>query len=264
MSTLKVSFIQSELYWQDVSANLAMFEEKIWTIEEGADLIVLPEMFNTGFTMEADRLAEPENFTTFKWMNQVAQQKRATIVGSFITKVNGQFFNRLYWVEPSGRYAYYDKRHLFRMGDEHLTYTPGAGFIIQNLKGWNIKPLICYDLRFPVWSRNRINAKNKLPEYDLLIYVANWPAARTDVWDTLLKARALENQCYCVGVNRIGTDGMNVEYNGHSAMYDFKGKPLNQISETPGLYSVEIHLNKLKEFRMKFPAYLDNDPFTIP
>jgi predicted amidohydrolase len=220
-------------------------------------------MFNTGFTMDAEHLGEPENLTTFKWMNQVAKQRQSVIVGSFIVKVAGQFFNRLYWVEPTGNYNYYDKRHLFRMGDEHLTYTPGASFIIQNIKGWNIKPLICYDLRFPVWSRNRINAKTKLPEFDLLIYVANWPAARTDVWDTLLKARALENQCYCAGINRIGSDGMNVEYNGHSTMYDFKGEPMNRIAETEEIYSVEIHLNRLKEFRMKFPAYLDNDPFTI-
>jgi predicted amidohydrolase len=263
ISPLKVSFIQSNLHWQDVSANLAMFEEMIWDIKGETDLIILPEMFNTGFTMDAIRFAEPPNLTTFKWMQQMALQTQAVITGSFIIKESGQFYNRLYWIEPAGNYVYYDKRHLFRMGDEHLTFTPGKETIIAKLKGWNIMPLICYDLRFPVWSRNRINPNNKLPEYDLLIFVANWPAARTEVWNTLLKARALENQCFCAGVNRIGTDGMEVNYNGHSAIYDYKGQLLNPLSEEAGIFTIELQLNKLKEFRMKFPAYLDSDEFTF-
>jgi omega-amidase len=262
-SPLKVSFIQSDIYWQDVNANLAMFEEKIWDIKDETDLIILPEMFNTGFTMDAAHNAEPPNLTTFKWMQQMALQTQAVITGSFIIKESGQFYNRLYWVEPTGNSGYYDKRHLFRMGDEHLTFKPGKGNITVKLKGWNIRLLICYDLRFPVWSRNKINLNSKLPEYDLLIYVANWPSTRTDVWDTLLKARALENQCYCAGVNRIGIDGMDVSYNGHSAIYDYKGRLLNTLTEETGIFTIELQLNKLKEFRMKFPAYLDSDDFTL-
>jgi omega-amidase len=263
ISPLRVSFIQSDIYWQDVAANLAMFEEKIWDIREETDLIILPEMFNTGFTMDARRFSEVANLTTFKWMQQMARQKQAVVTGSYIISESGQFYNRLYWIEPDDHFSYYDKRHLFRMGDEHLNFAPGTKSSIMQLKGWNIKPLICYDLRFPVWSRNKINPKNKLPEYDLLIYVANWPSARTDVWDTLLKARALENQCYCAGVNRIGTDGLDVSYNGHSVIYDYKGRLLNPLTEEAGTFTIELQLNKLKEFRMKFPAYLDSDDFAI-
>ena len=261
ISPLKITYIQSDIYWQDVGANLAMFEEKIWDIDGETDLIILPEMFNTGFTMDAGNNAEPPNLTTFKWMQQMARQKQAVMTGSYIIKESGRFFNRLYWVEPDGNYSFYNKRHLFRMGDEHLTYTPGSEHLITHLKGWHIKSLICYDLRFPVWSRNKINQQNKLPEYDLLIFVANWPSARTDVWNTLLKARALENQCYCAGVNRIGTDGMDVSYHGHSAIYDYKGQLMNRVSDEAEVVTTELHLNQLKEFRMKFPAYLDSDDF---
>lgn len=263
MSNLKVSFIQTNLYWQDIGANLAMLEEKLWEIEEETDLIVLPEMFNTGFTMDAQRFAEPEHFTTYKWMHQIAKQKNAIVTGSYIVKSGGEYFNRLYWVSPHGKSESYDKRHLFRMGEENLHYSAGTKRQINSYKSWNILPLICYDLRFPVWSRNRKNAESNLPEYDLLIYIANWPAPRTEVWDTLLKARALENQCYCLGVNRIGIDGMKVEYNGHSACYDFKGNLMNKIHSESDQFFVELDLVALQAFRKKFPAYLDGDNFTI-
>jgi predicted amidohydrolase len=263
MDSLNVSFIQTQLYWQDIGANLAMLEEKIWEIHEPTDLILLPEMFNTGFTMDAKRFAEPVNFTTIKWMKQMAQQKNAAITGSYIVKESGNYFNRLYWIHPEGHVEYYDKRHLFRMGDEHLTFSPGDRSVIISYKGWKILPLICYDLRFPVWSRNKINTETQLPEYDLLIYVANWPAPRTDVWDTLLKARALENQCYSLGVNRVGTDGMKVDYSGHSACYSYKGELLNEINSEPSVQTITLDLKSLAEFRMKFPAYLDSDRFEI-
>ncbi len=261
MNTLKVTFIQTELYWEDIGANLAMFEEKIWDLQ--TDIILLPEMFNTGFTMNVEKCAEPVNLTTLKWMKQMSAQLNAVIAGSFIVKDSKQFFNRLYCVLPDGQYIQYDKRHLFRMGDEHLNFTPGSENVILHYKGWNIRPLICYDLRFPVWSRNRINPGSQLPEYDLLMYLANWPAPRNDVWDTLLKARALENQCYCVGVNRLGEDGMKVQYAGHSAMYDYKGHLLTRLTGDPQVATSEISLTDLKEFRMRFPAYLDSDVFSI-
>lgn len=263
MNSLKISFIQTFLFWEDIGANLAMFEEKIWEINDQVDIIVLPEMFNTGFTMDANRFAEPINFTTFKWMHQMSQQKKSVITGSYIIKDSSHFYNRLYWISPDGANEYYDKRHLFRMGEEHLNYSPGNERLIAKHGEWKILPLICYDLRFPVWSRNKSNLKDNQPEYDILIYVANWPAPRTDVWDTLLKARALENQCYCLGVNRLGTDGMKVDYSGHSACYDFKGHPMNKISSEPDIFTVELDLKLLKEFREKFPAYLDSDKFKI-
>lgn len=263
MNILKVTLIQTELHWEDISANLGMFEEKIWDLSGQTDIILLPEMFNTGFTMNVEKCAEPVNFTTLKWMKQMAAQLNAVIAGSYIIKEEQHYYNRLYCVMPDGHYVQYDKRHLFRMGDEHLNFTPGRGHALLHYQGWNIMPLICYDLRFPVWSRNRINENTQLPEYDLLIYLSNWPAPRNEVWDTLLRARALENQCYCAGVNRIGTDGMNVHYTGHSAMYDYKGRRMNNISETPGVFTIEISLTDLKEFRMRFPAYLDSDDFTL-
>lgn len=263
MNTLKTTFIQSDLYWQDIDANLAMFEEKIWEIEESTDIIILPEMFNTGFSMNAESLAEPMNFRTFKWMNQMARQKNAAVVGSYIVKESIKYYNRLYWVEPDGSFNFYDKRHLFRMGDEHLTYSDGKKRMIRNFRGWKIMPLVCYDLRFPVWSRNRYNAIADALEYDLLIYVANWPAPRTDVWDTLLKARSMENQCFTIGVNRTGSDGVGIDYNGHSTVYDFKGQSLNEITNKPAIQTIELNLDELRSFRKKFPAYLDGDEFEI-
>lgn len=263
MNTLKTTFIQSDLYWQDIDANLAMFEEKIWEIEESTDVIILPEMFNTGFSMNAKKLAEPMNFKTFRWMSQMARQKDAAVIGSYIVKEGGKYYNRLFWVEPDGDFDFYDKRHLFRMGDEHLTFAEGKKRMIRNFRGWKIMPLICYDLRFPVWSRNRIDSATGELEYDLLIYVANWPAARTDVWNTLLKARSLENQCYSIGVNRTGKDGMGINYNGHSTALDFKGQGLNKISNKPSIKTITLNLDELHSFRKKFPAYMDGDDFEI-
>ncbi|MEQ8924409.1 MAG: amidohydrolase [Fulvivirga sp.] len=258
MQDLKVTLIQSELHWQDSGANLAMFEEKIWQIEEGADLIILPEMFNSGFTMNAKDVAEPMNFTTFKWMKQMAAQTKAVITGSFVVNDNGNYFNRLIWMRPDGSWEKYDKRHLFRMADEHSHYSPGKDKILVELKGWKILPLICYDLRFPVWSRQK-----KDEQYDLLLYVANWPAPRVNAWDTLLKARAIENLSYSIGVNRIGEDGNGVPYNGHSAIYDGKGQTLCECREAEMIKTVTLSKKDLVDFREKFPAHLDSDNFSI-
>ena len=263
MNNLRTTFIQSDLYWEDADANLAMLEEKIWQISRNTDLIILPEMFNTGFSMKAEKLAEPMNFKTFRWMNQMAKQKNAAICGSYIVKESTNFYNRLYFIDPDGGFKFYDKRHLFRMGEEHLTYTEGKKRMVYNFRGWKIMPLICYDLRFPVWAKNRYDQVTDELEYDLLIFVANWPAPRTNVWDTLLNARAMENQCYTIGVNRTGSDGENIEYNGNSVVYDYKGQALNKVSNQPRIETIELNLNELNSFRKKFPVYLDWDQFEV-
>ncbi|HEX8040391.1 MAG TPA: nitrilase-related carbon-nitrogen hydrolase, partial [Chryseosolibacter sp.] len=206
MQDLKVTLIQSDLHWEDIEANLAMFEEKVWQIGNTTDVIVLPEMFTTGFTMAAQKLAEHMNMRTFKWMKQMADQTGALMLGSYIVRVHDKYFNRLLWMEPGGNFKTYDKRHLFRMAGENKVYSPGESLLIGTWKGWRICPLVCYDLRFPVWSRNRWDARNHRLNYDLLVYVANWPTTRIGAWDILLRARAIENLSYAVGVNRIGQD----------------------------------------------------------
>lgn len=263
MTTLTVSLIQTDLYYQDPEANLAALEEKIWEIESPTDIIVLPEMFNTGFYMNPEKLAEPMNFNTFRWMNRMAKQKNAAVVGSYMVKESTKYYNRLYWVEPDGSFDFYDKRHLYRMGEEHRQFTAGKKRLIRSFRGWKIMPLICYDLRFPVWSKNRFHLESDELDYDLLIYVANWPKPRTEVWTSLLKARALENQCYSIGVNRTGSDSEGIDYIGHSAIYDFKGGLLNEITETPTIQSVRLNLEDLHSFRQKFPVYRDWDGFDI-
>lgn len=257
MQDLTITIIQTDLYWESATANLAMLEEKIASIATPTDLIILPEMFNTGFTMNVKAVAEPMNLLTFKWMKQQAKQTKAVITGSFIVNDNGQFYNRLIWMRPDGTFETYDKRHLFRMGDEHLSFEGGTKRLIVTLKGWKICPLICYDLRFPVWSRNVNQA------YDLVIYVANWPAVRAKVWDTLLQARAIENQAYCIGVNRVGNDGMNLSYAGNSALIDYKGNAQFYESQLETVYTTTLNKQALVDFRTKFPAYLDADNFEI-
>lgn len=254
---LKVTLIQSELYWQNIDANLAMFEEKIWQIEEQTDLIVLPEMFNTGFSMEAEKLAEMMNLKTFKWLKQMASQTKAVILGSYIVKENEQYFNRLVWMQPNGEFDIYDKRHLFRMANEHHTFTGGTQKIVKDIKGWKIMPLICYDLRFPVWSRN-VNL-----EYDVLIYIANWPKVRNTAWRSLLQARAIENLSYSIGVNRVGKDGNDIAYSGDSAVVDFKGNYLFEEKDIEIIKTVELSKENLLKYRKKFPAQLDADRFSI-
>lgn len=261
MQDLNVTIIQSDLHWQSADANLAMFEEKIWKIGKKTDLIILPEMFTTGFSMDVTLLAEPMNFRSFKWMKQQAAQTGAVITGSIIVKEEGKYYNRLFWVEPDGSYDYYDKRHLFRMADEHHYYSAGNKRLVKKLKGWNIMPLVCYDLRFPVWSRNR--SEGDKPEYDLLLYVANWPAARIAAWDALLKARAIENLCYTAGVNRVGKDGKGIDYNGHSGIYDYKGETLFIRKGEETIHSQTLDYNALQAYRSKFPAYLDADNFQL-
>lgn len=261
MQDLNVTLIQTELHWQSSGANLAMLEEKIWQIDEPTDLILLPEMFSTGFSMETAQLAEPMNFTTFKWMKQMAEQTKSVVTGSIIIKENGQYYNRLIWMRPDGTFETYDKRHLFRMANEQQYFSEGNEKIIISLNGWNICPLICYDLRFPVWSRNRTNIDSLA--YDVLIYVANWPAPRVNAWDVLLKARAIENLSYCIGVNRVGEDGDGRDYPGHSAVIDPKGQSLYDLGEIEAIKTVTLSKEDLINYRKKFPAHLDSDEFEI-
>lgn len=254
---LAVALIQTDIYWEDTVANLSSLEEKIAGIDQVVDVIVLPEMFNTGFTMN-HAVAEPVNLTTTRWMKQIAAQTNALIIGSFAVKEDNQFYNRLFYVYPDDTFSYSDKRHLFRMGEEHHAYSPGKSRKIINWKGWNICALVCYDLRFPVWSRNI-----QSDPYDLLIYVANWPAHRANAWNILLKARAIENQSYVIGVNRIGTDGNNIDYQGESVTHDFLGEPLDMLGKAEKESVVNLSKASLDDYRKQFPAYLDADVFEI-
>ncbi len=263
LNNLTVSLLQAELYWEEVDANLSSFEERIWRIDGQPDVIVLPEMFSTGFTMNAAKLAERMNMRTFKWMQQMANQTNALILGSYIVSENNKYYNRLLWMEPGGKFYTYDKRHLFRMAVEHTTYAAGNAVMVAEWKGWRICPLICYDLRFPVWSRNTYNAAIGKLNYDLLMYVANWPAARVEAWDSLLRARAIENLSYSVGVNRVGTDGSGIEYNGHSSCYSPKGDQMFMAEGKETIKTIELNRASLDDFREKFPAYLDADNFSI-
>ncbi len=262
MQDLRVSLFQSDLHWHQPEANLAMFEEKIWNNSSPTDLIVLPEMFTTGFTMDAVGLAEPMGTRTFKWMQLQAKQSKAAVLGSYIVKDGGGYFNRAIFVVPDGTYKIYDKRHLFRMAGEHQTYQQGNNRPVLTWKGWEILPQICYDLRFPVWSRNKVIEGD--PEYDALIYLANWPAPRISAWDTLLKARAIENACYCLGVNRVGTDGEGIEYLGHTAAIDPKGSVLGLERNGETVLNITLSKEELTRYRENFPVHLDADNFWLP
>jgi omega-amidase len=263
MQNLRISLIQADLYWEEIDSNLSAFEEKIWQIGQGTDVIVLPEMFTTGFTMNAPKLAEHMNMRTFKWMRQIADQTGALVLGSYIVTVHERFYNRLLWMEPGGNFKTYDKRHLFRMAAEHKVYSPGESLLVSSWKGWRICPLICYDLRFPVWSRNTFDITSKRLNYDLLLYVANWPTARVDAWDALLKARAIENLSYVVGVNRVGVDGNGIEYNGHSTIISPKGEQVFMSEGTEIIKTIELNAHSIQAFRDRFPAYMDADDFSI-
>jgi predicted amidohydrolase len=260
--TLKIALIQTDLYWKDKTANLAMLEEKIWELKSNVDLIILPEMFPTGFSMDAAELAEPMNLGVCKWMKQMAAQTGAVVTGSAIISEKGNFFNRLLWVTPDAKVFHYDKRHLFRMAKEDEIFSSGQKLPIFTLNGWKICPQICYDLRFPVWTRN--TWADKTPLYDFLFYVASWPAARTSAWDALLPARAIENLCYVAGVNRVGQDGNGIDYLGHSTVFDFKGNELSQAEkENEKIEIFQLDAADLDSYREKFPAWMDSDAFTI-
>lgn len=263
---LNVVAIQTMLNWEDRSANLAQFSALIDTVDKGTDLIVLPEMFTTGFSMNPAKLAEKTEGETLAWMRAQSAKTGAVITGSFIASEGEKYFNRLLWVRPDGTYERYDKRHLFRMAGEEKKYEAGKERIIVELQGWKICPLVCYDLRFPAWSRNHwTNESGELrADYDLLIYVANWPERRAHPWKTLLMARAIENLSYVIGVNRIGNDGNFIFHSGDSAIIDFKGEHLKSaIFAKEEIISASLSYQQLAEFRSAFPAGMDADAFRL-
>ncbi|MFZ4401495.1 MAG: amidohydrolase [Bacteroidales bacterium] len=262
MKNLKISILQSDLVWESPEQNLANFNLKIAAIKENPDIIVLPEMFNTAFSINPAKCAETMEGITVGWMKNKAKEKACVITGSLLIKENEKYFNRLIWMHADGNYFSYDKRHLFRMSDEFKIFNGGNQRSIVELKGWKINLNICYDLRFPVWSRNTYKDGNY--EYDLMIYIANWPASRSNIWQTLLKARAIENQSYVIGVNRIGNDGFGTPHSGDSLVIDPVGNVLLQaeasIEET---YTVDISKDFITDFRNKFTVGLDWDEFEI-
>lgn len=256
MHDLTVATIQSKIIWEDIEANLTLFGDKINSIESNVDLIILPEMFTTGFSMNTS-LAEEMDGRTVNWIIDKAKQKNCCILGSAIITENGKFYNRMLVAKADGEILTYDKRHLFTFAGEQNYYSRGEKQVTFELKSWRICPLICYDLRFPVWSRNT-------SEIDLYIYVANWPEVRKKPWSNLLISRAIENLSYVIGVNRIGVDGTNKDYSGNSAIIDFKGDEISKIPESQNHIEI-LTLNKenLTDFRAKFPALEDGDLFTI-
>lgn len=254
---LNVVLIQAPLVWENPKANRDYFTTKIKEINNKTDLIILPEMFTTGFTMNASIFAESMYGETVNWMRDTASKSAAAVTGSLIIKENNRCYNRLLFITPEGQVSEYDKRHLFTLANEQEHYSPGTKKLIVTYKGWNICPLICYDLRFPVWSRN-------VEEYDVLLYVANWPEARTKAWDVLLQARAIENMAYCIGVNRIGKDGNDFNYVGHSAVYDSLGNMISPPSHVnDDIVIATLKKSHLNEVRKKLKFLNDRDNFTI-
>ncbi|HEY2582462.1 MAG TPA: amidohydrolase [Mucilaginibacter sp.] len=257
MDNIKITLLQAYLFWENVDKNLQNIAAKLTGIREKTDLIVLPEMFNTGFTMDAEKLAEPMGGKTMKWMHKIATQNKCVVTGSIIIKESDKYYNRLIWMRPDGSYEQYDKRHLFALGKEHEVYTAGDKKLIVDLNGWKICPMICYDLRFPVWLRN-VNS-----EYDLLLFVANWPERRISHWRSLLNARAIENQSYVVGVNRIGHDGNEVYHSGDSTCVDPNGNVLYHKKDEEDRYTLTVLANEVSKTRRAMPFLKDADKFDI-
>ena len=253
---LELALIQTELAWHAPAANRAHFQALLEQAA-GADLVVLPEMFSTGFSMDSAALAEPENGPSTAWLREQAAQLQAVVTGSLIIQAaDGSYRNRLLWARPDGSLAHYDKRHLFRMAGEHKHFAAGEEQLLLELNGWRIRPLICYDLRFPLWSRDPHHT-------DLLLYTANWPAARRQHWNRLLPARAIENLCYVAAVNRIGTDGKGHPYSGDSQVLDFQGDALLEAGDADGVFRATLRAGELAAYRKRFPAYLDADDFEL-
>jgi predicted amidohydrolase len=255
-SQLKVALLQTELHWESVEENVEMVEKKAEHLPDDVDFIVLPEMFSTGFTMNPMRVAESNTGVAMSRLRGLSSKKGFAICGSFVAEEHGSYFNRFFWIDEGKLKYTYDKRHLFRMAEENNVYSQGTRDVRIKFKGWNIMPRVCYDLRFPVWSRSS--------DVDLQIYVANWPAARVAAWDKLLLARAIENQCYVIGVNRIGDDGNGIPYCGHSVAIDPKGDELTAAANEAAdwIYST-LEIKPLNDFREKFPVALDADHFEI-
>jgi predicted amidohydrolase len=291
MSTLTITTIQSNLHWEDKTANLQMFEEKIKGLQQRTEVVVLPEMFSTGFSMQPEKLAEKMDGPSVSWMKKLSAERKIILTGSLIIEEEGNFYNRLVWMLPNGQYGYYDKRHLFGFAREDQHYAPGSKRLIASVKGWKINLLVCYDLRFPVWSRQKTAASSladlvasemeahdlpipppqevgssvteQSPEYDVLIYVANWPERRNHAWKTLLQARAIENQCYVVGVNRVGNDGNGIYHSGDSMIVDALGAVIYTKANDEDVFTTTLQKESLEEVRSKLPFLKDADRYII-
>jgi omega-amidase len=258
VTRLRVSLVQQPLVWHDPRANRARFAELLAPLAGRTDLVILPETFTTGFSMEVEALGEPAAGPSADWLRAQAAALDAVVTGSVITREGTRYYNRLLWACPDGEVRHYDKRHLFRMGREHQHFTAGQSAWSVSWRGLRICPLVCYDLRFPVFSRRRAGL-----DYELLIYVANWPSARVEAWQLLLRARAIENQAFVVGVNRSGPDGKGVAYPGDSAAIDYLGRTLVSLGDAAGVATTVLDAAALADFRAKFPAHLDADRFTL-
>ncbi len=276
MSSLTITTIQTGVQWEDKSANLKRLEELILAIPETTELVILPEMFSTGFSMRPQPLAERMDGPTLAWMQEIAARKKIVLTGSIIIEEEGKYYNRLIWMLPNGQYGSYDKRHRFAYAGEHEQYTAGHKRLIASVKGWRVLLLVCYDLRFPVWSRQ---APQRQPavggssdaaapgdaelEYDLLLYVANWPESRSHAWKTLLQARAIENQCFVAGVNSVGKDGNDIYYSGDTMVLDPLGATLYHAAEKDETHTLTLRKEDLGRARQRFPFWRDADHFSI-
>ncbi len=276
MSSLHFTLIQANLFWEDKEANLQLLEDKINRIKENTQVVILPEMFSTGFSMKPEELAENMDGKTMDWMKKIANEKKIIITGSLIIEEEGKYYNRLIWMLPNGQYGHYDKRHLFAYAEEDKHYTPGNLRFIASVNGWKINLMVCYDLRFPVWARQQSSLQQSelAPsasggeagrglEYDVLIYVANWPERRSIAWKTLLVARAIENQCYVIGVNRVGMDGHDIHHSGNSMVVDPFGEILYHKADDEDVFTICLEKEQLEKIREKLPFWRDADKFFI-
>jgi omega-amidase len=261
MSSITFSLIQTDLSWENKTANLQMLEQKINSIGKPTQIVVLPEMFSTGFSMKPAELAEDMNGPSVEWMRRMATTHKVVVTGSLIIQEDGKYFNRMIWMLPNGHHGHYDKRHLFAYADEDKYYTPGTERMIASVNGWKIHLLVCYDLRFPVWSRQ--SPERGEAEYDVLLYVANWPERRSNAWRTLLKARAIENQCFVIGLNRVGRDGKDLYYRGDSMVVDAMGETLYEKADEEDVFTITLEKDQLTEVREKLPFLKDADAFKL-
>lgn len=276
MSSLSFTLIQSSLEWENADANRIRFTEKIDAVDKG-EIVILPEMFTTGFSMNPNDHAEQMDGETIAWMKKIAAQKKIILTGSVMIKEDDRFYNRMIWMLPNGEFGKYDKRHLFAYSGEDKHYTPGKKRLVTSVKGWKILLQVCYDLRFPVWARQtpvqsermhdpfgKGSGRGYVPEYDVIIYVANWPQRRSHAWKSLLMARAIENQCYVIAVNRVGQDGNEITYSGDSMVIDPLGEILYHKADAEDIYTIVLDKIKLEEIRKKFPFLQDGDRFILP
>lgn len=266
-NTLTFTLIQTNLHWENKEANLQLLQQKIEAITAKTEIVVLPEMFSTGFSMQPKLFAETMDGTTVHWMRNIAQSKKIILTGSIIIEEDGNYYNRLIWMLPNGQFGYYNKRHCFGFAGEDKHYTPGNKRLITSVNGWKINVQVCYDLRFPVWARQASSPLEKegdeAPEYDILLYVANWPERRNHPWKTLLTARAIENQAYVIGVNRVGNDGNNIYHSGDSMVVSPLGETLYHKAHDEDVFTITLEKETLNDTRNKFPFLRDADNFTI-